>query len=91
MFVFNFILHSYIMLQTIVFVILSTLVLSIVKNKSNFSEYLMIPLIVSLLTKYALGDWDKGYQWSINDLYYWVSLVSVSLITLFIHKHYFRY
>lgn len=78
------------MLQTIVFVLLSTLILSFVKNKSNFSEYLMIPLIVSLLTKYVMGDWDKGYQWSINDLYYWVSLVSVSLLTLFIHKQYFR-
>jgi len=78
-------------LQTIVFVILSTLVLSIVKNKSNFSEYLMIPLIVSLLTKYVVGDWDKGYQWSVNDLWYWASLVGFSLLTLFIYKHYLSY
>ncbi len=79
------------MLQTIIFVVLSTLILSIVKNKSNFSEYLMIPLIVSLLTKYVMGDWDKGYQWTINDLYYWGSLVAVSLFILFIHRHYLSY
>jgi hypothetical protein len=78
-------------LQTIVFVVLSTLVLSIVKNKSNFSDYLVIPLIVSLLTKYVLGDWDKGYQWSVYDLWYWASLVVLSLLMLFIHKHYVSY
>jgi hypothetical protein len=71
-------------LQTIVFVVLSTLILSVVKNKSNFSEYLMIPLIVSLLAKYVVGDWDKGYQWSVSDWWYWTSLVAVSLLTLFI-------
>jgi hypothetical protein len=73
-------------LQTILFVILSTLILSIVNNNSNFSEYLMIPLIVSLLTKYVLGDWDKGYQWSVSDLWYWASLVGFSLLTLFMKE-----
>ena len=43
----------------------------------------MIPLIVSLLAKYLLGDWDKGYQWTINDLCYWASLVGFSALTLF--------
>ena len=76
------------MLQTIIFVILfvilSTLLLSFIKNKSNFSSYIMIPLIVSLFTKYSLGDWDKGYQWSISDIWYWFSLIGFSLLTLFI-------
>ena len=82
------------MLQTIIFVILfvilSTLLLSFIKNKSNFSSYFMIPLIVSLFTKYSLGDWDKGYQWSISDIWYWLSLVGFSLLTLFIKEEWIR-
>ncbi len=72
------------MYKTIWFALLSTLILLQVKNKSNFSSFLMIPLIVSLLTKYVLGDWDRGYQWTLSDIGYWTSIISVSLFTVYI-------
>ena len=42
----------------------------------------MIPFIVSSITKFCLGDWDKEYIWSISDLFYWITLFSVSIITI---------
>jgi len=72
------------MIQTILFVMGSTLVLSLIPNQSNFSNYIMIPLIVALFTKYSFGDWDEGYQWSQSDIFYWVSLFGFSVLTLFL-------
>jgi hypothetical protein len=43
----------------------------------------MIPIIVSLLTKYVFGDWDKGFQWSLLDLAYWLSILGTSCGTLY--------
>lgn len=65
-------------LTTIVFVAASTFILSRFENKSNFSKFIMIPLIVSLLTKYILGDWDVGYVWSLLDIPYWALLIGGS-------------
>ncbi len=72
------------MSNTILFAFLSTVVLLQVKNKSNFSSFIMIPLIVSLLTKYVLGDWDRGYKWTVSDIGYWTSIVCVSVFTVYI-------
>lgn len=73
-------------IETILFVIALTLLLSLIKNKSNFSSFIMIPLIVSLVTKYALGDWDKGYAWTIVDIPYWLCLFGFSYLTLYLYK-----
>jgi hypothetical protein len=72
------------MYNTILFAFLSTVVLLQVKNKSNFPTFIMVPLIVSLLTKYVLGDWDRGYKWTMIDVGYWFSIISVSLFTVYI-------
>ena len=69
-------------LQTISFVIFLTIVFSFIKNKSNFSSYLIVPVIVSLLTKYVYGDWDVGFVWSQLDILYLSSLIGTSLLTL---------
>lgn len=73
-------------MKTVLFVILSSVALSFIPNKSNFPDELVIPLIVSLFTKYTLGDWDKGYQWTQSDIYYWLTLLGVSFITVKIVK-----
>ena len=72
------------MYNTILFAFLSTVVLLQVKNKSNFPTFVIVPLIVSLLTKYVLGDWDRGYKWTMSDVGYWFSIISVSLFTVYI-------
>ncbi len=35
-------------------------------------------MLTAGLIKYCLGDWDKGYTWSRNDLFYWVSIFILS-------------
>ena len=72
------------MYNTILFAFLSTVVLLQVKNKSNFPTFVIVPLIASLLTKYVLGDWDRGYKWTMSDVWYWASIISVSLFTVYI-------
>jgi hypothetical protein len=65
-------------LTTLLFSITLSILLFNVKNQSNFSSYIIIPLIVAALTKYTIGDWDKGYQWSLLDILYWISVIGSS-------------
>ncbi len=69
--------------ETIIFVIALSLLFSFIENKSNFSSYIMIPLIVSAITKYVLGDWDEGYGWTKMDPLYWACLFGFSVLTVF--------
>ena len=39
-------------------------------NKSNIHPVLMGIILSILATKVVYGDYDKGYQWSINDIYF---------------------
>lgn len=63
---------------SLLFPIIATVLLFFVENRSNVPSEVMIPIIVSLLTKYVLGDWDEGYQWSFSDVAYWASLLGTS-------------
>jgi hypothetical protein len=70
-------------ISTLLFSCFVTIILFFIENRSNISSLLIIPIIVSLLTKYVLGDWDKGFQWSLLDLAYWFSILSTSYSTLY--------
>lgn len=59
-----------------------TIILKFFKNYSNFSDYIIIPLISSISVKYFLGDLDVGYQWTLSDIIYWVSLYVTSFLVL---------
>lgn len=69
-------------LMTIVFSIVASIMLFFVENRSNLPSVLIIPVLVSLLTKYVLGDWDKGFQWSLSDIAYWASIFGTSYATI---------
>ena len=56
------------LIVSLLFPILATIALFYIENRSNFPEEVMIPVIVSLLTKYVLGDVDEGFQWSVSDV-----------------------
>ena len=47
-------------IETILFVIVLSIIFSFIENKSNFPSIIMIPLIVGSITKYSLGDWDDN-------------------------------
>jgi hypothetical protein len=71
---------------TLLFSSIATILLLFVENRSNLPSIVMIPLIASLLTKYALGDWDKGFQWSLLDIAYWISVLGTSYIIVLSQK-----
>jgi hypothetical protein len=77
-------------MNNIIKTLLSTIFLSILlflfNNKSNFKTEYIIPIIVALLVKYLLGDWDKGYSWSCSDIQYWLFILIISYITIILLK-----
>jgi len=64
--------------------LLLTIILYYIPNKSNFSKYYMIPLLVILLIKYSYGDWDKGYTYTYYDILFYLILGSISIITIYL-------
>jgi hypothetical protein len=59
-----------------------TIVFLNIPNKSNFPKIIIIPLIVSLLVKYIIGDWDSGYKMTMKDIYYWTTIILTSYSTV---------
>ena len=73
---------------TCILSILLTVILYFIPNKSNYSHYFMIPIIVILLIKYTLGDWDKGYIYTYKDILFYLVLGLISLVTIYILNNY---
>ena len=73
-------------IYTLIFAAFITILFLFIKNKSNFPTVIVLPLLVAAITKYVMGDWDKGYQWSIFDIGYWILIVCVSYFTIIIYK-----
>lgn len=73
---------------TITFVIITTFILLMFDNKSNFPTGIMIPLIVAGLTKYIIGDWDTKFQWSYSDIIYWFLIFTFSYGTIIFRKRF---
>lgn len=65
-------------LTTLLFSVIVSVLIFTLENRSNVSSFILIPLIVALLTKYIVGDWDKGFQWTILDIPYWLSILGSS-------------
>jgi hypothetical protein len=75
----------------IILISLAAFVLSIVflsiPNRSNFPKKYIIPIIVSLIIKYSFGDLDKGYTYTINDMYYWLIILLIPyIIVVYLEK-----
>jgi hypothetical protein len=75
------------MIRTFLFVVLVTVGLAMIPNRSNFPTSIIVPILVALLTKYTLGDWDRGFRWTSSDLLFWTSILAISYITInsFLH------
>jgi hypothetical protein len=75
------------MIPTFLFVVLVTVGLAMIPNRSNFPTSIIVPILVALLTKYTLGDWDRGFRWTSSDLLFWTSILAISYITInsFLH------
>ena len=66
----------------IIVAIILTILFYLIPNKSNFPKKIMIPLIVSLIIKYSIGDLDRGYQWTVSDIYYWMMILDIPFIVV---------
>lgn len=67
---------------TVFFAVTITIILFYVENRSNVPSTVAIPILVSLITKYVIGDWDSGFQFTLLDISYWISILAVSYATL---------
>ena len=65
-----------------IFLIISTIILNLIPNKSNFNKLYIIPIISSMLSKYIIGDWDIGYIYTFYDLLFWIYNLLLSYIIL---------
>lgn len=75
---------------SILITILLTTIIYYFPDKSNYSKYFMIPAIVVLLIKYFYGDWDKGYIYTMKDIYYYFIIVFISMINIYILNNYIK-
>lgn len=66
--------------------LLLTTILYFIPDKSNYSKYFMIPLMVVLFIKYVYGDWDKGYIYTMKDIYYYVIIILTSIFNIYLLK-----
>ena len=69
-------------IKILFFISILTIVFFYVPNKSNFPKKYMIPLIVAFITKYSLGDLDKGYVYTISDIFYWFTILFVPYLII---------
>jgi hypothetical protein len=66
---------------TIINISLSIL-FTFIPNKSNFKSEYYIPILVSLITKYIVGDFDKEYVYTLSDISYWIYNIFISYFVI---------
>ena len=60
------------------FALFCGIIASLIPNhKSNIHPVLMGIILSNLLTKIVYGDYDRGYTWSVNDIYFVVMVGSL--------------
>jgi len=69
-------------IKTLFFTIITSLILIYIGNHSNFPSTIIVPIITALLVKYSLGDWDNGYRYTSIDIVYWTSILLTSYVTI---------
>ena len=75
-------------LLLIIFTILATILFFLIPNKSNINKLIIIPLIVYLLAKFLIGDFDKESTYSASDIYHFSIIILVSISTLLLLTNY---
>ena len=73
-------------ISTIGFTVVITVLFIMVPNKSNIGKEFIIPILVAGIIKYSLGDWDERYVWTKIDILYWLSIIGISLITIYVYS-----
>ena len=75
--------------NSVILTIITTVVLRLLQNKSQIAHQYAIPLVVSAVLWYIIGNWDTKNMYSLTNLLYWIIIMIFSwIIVLFVD--YFR-
>jgi len=55
-----------------------------IPNKSNFSKFIIIPIITLLIVKYIWGDFDKGFVFTYLDIVFLFVMLFSSYLTIYL-------
>lgn len=69
-------------IQIILFAVCLSIFFFYIPNKSNSPKKYMIPIMVSIIIKYIMGDLDKGYAYTVKDIYYWSIILFIPYMVI---------
>jgi hypothetical protein len=71
--------------NSIMLTIITTVLLRLLQNKSQIAHQYAIPLVVSAVLWYIIGNWDTKNMFTIDNFVYWIIIMFFSwLIVLFV-------
>ena len=76
--------------NSVMLTIITTVVLRLLQNKSQIAHQYAIPLVVSAVLWYIIGNWDTKNMYSLTNLLYWI-IIMVFSWTIVLFVDYFRY
>jgi len=75
--------------NSVMLTIITTAVLRLLQNKSQIAHQYAIPLVVSAILWYIIGNWDTKNMYSLTNLFYWI-IIMVFSWTIVLFVDYFR-
>ena len=75
--------------NSVMLTIITTIVLRLLQNKSQIAHQYAIPLVVSAVLWYIIGNWDTKNMYSLTNLLYWI-IIMVFSWTIVLFVDYFR-
>ena len=75
--------------NSVMLTIITTVVLRLLQNKSQIAHQYAIPLVVSAILWYIIGNWDTKNMYSLTNLLYWIIIMIFSW-TIVLFVDYFR-
>lgn len=75
--------------NSVMLTIITTVVLRLLQNKSQIAHQYAIPLVVSPVLWYIIGNWDTENMYSLTNLFYWI-IIMVFSWTIVLFVDYFR-
>ena len=75
--------------NSVMLTIITTVVLRLLQNKSQIAHQYAIPLVVSAVLWYIIGNWDAKNMYSLTNLLYWI-IIMVFSWTIVLFVDYFR-
>ena len=66
--------------QIIITIIFGYLGALLPNKNSNIPRIFSAICLGSFMSKVLYGDWDKGYKWTISDIFYWIITILETII-----------